>query len=104
VFVRNVYCGRVSRVPALTFSRMISDLQAFLGTRRLIRTTCQFTPTYAAKAYVAAARPTFEQVEDSERLAGGELEAPKGELVIAAPTRPPIPETQTWLLRRAICL
>ena len=77
--------GRALKVPLATLSRKISDLEALLGTRLLIRTTRKLTLTDAGIVYVAAARRILEQVEDAEKAAAGEFTAPKGELVITAP-------------------
>ncbi|MES2058465.1 MAG: LysR family transcriptional regulator [Pseudomonadota bacterium] len=77
--------GRALRVPVATLSRKISDLEALLGTRLLIRTTRKLTLTDAGIAYVTAARRILEQVEEAEREAAGEFTTPKGELVITAP-------------------
>ena len=48
--------GRALRVPVPTLSRKISDLEALLGTRLLVRTTRKLTLTDAGLAYVTAAR------------------------------------------------
>lgn len=77
--------GRALQVPLATLSRRISDLEALLGTRLLIRSTRKLSLTDAGIAYVAAARRILEQVEDAEREAAGEFIAPKGELVVTAP-------------------
>ena len=77
--------GRALRVPVPTLSRKISELEASLGTRLLIRTTRKLTLTDVGVTYVAAARRILEQVEDAEREAAGEFTTPKGELVITAP-------------------
>lgn len=77
--------GRALRVPVPTLSRKISELEASLGARLLIRTTRKLTLTDAGATYVAAAKRILEQVEDAEREAAGEFTAPKGELVITAP-------------------
>ena len=78
--------SRALHVPLATLSRKISDLEARLGTRLLIRTTRKLTLTDAGVAYVAAARRILEQVEEAEREAAGEFTVPKGELVVTAPT------------------
>jgi DNA-binding transcriptional LysR family regulator len=78
--------GRALNVPLATLSRKISDLEALLGTRLLVRTTRKVTLTDAGVVYVAAARRILEQVEDAEREAAGEFTAPRGELVVTAPT------------------
>jgi DNA-binding transcriptional LysR family regulator len=77
--------GRALRVPVPTLSRKISDLEALLGTRLLVRTTRKLTLTDAGLAYVTAARRILDQVEEAEREAAGEFTAPKGELVVTAP-------------------
>lgn len=77
--------GRALDVPLPTLSRKISELEALLGARLLIRTTRKLTLTNAGIAYVAAARRILEQVEDAEREAAGEFTTPKGELVVTAP-------------------
>lgn len=77
--------GRALQVPLATLSRRISDLEALLGARLLIRSTRKLSLTDAGIAYVAAARRILEQVEIAEREAAGEFIAPKGELVVTAP-------------------
>jgi DNA-binding transcriptional LysR family regulator len=77
--------SRALRVPVATLSRKISDLEALLGTRLLIRTTRKLSLTDAGVTYIAAARRIVEQVEEAEREAAGEFTAPKGELVMTAP-------------------
>ena len=77
--------SRALQVPLATLSRKISDLEALLGARLLLRTTRKLSLTDAGIAYVAAARRILEQVEDAEREAVGEFTTPKGELVITAP-------------------
>jgi DNA-binding transcriptional LysR family regulator len=77
--------GRALQVPLATMSRKISDLEALLGTRLLIRTTRKLTLTDAGISYVSSARRILEQVEQAEREAAGEFVTPKGELVITAP-------------------
>ena len=77
--------GRLLKVPLATLSRKISDLEALLGTRLLVRTTRKISLTDAGIAYIDAARRILEQVDDAEREAAGEFTAPKGELVVTAP-------------------
>ena len=77
--------ARALRVPLATLSRKISDLEAQLGTRLLIRTTRKITLTDSGVTYVAAARRILEQVDEAERTAAGEFTVPKGELVVTAP-------------------
>lgn len=77
--------SRALNVPLATVSRKISDLESYLGTRLLTRTTRKLALTDAGISYVAASRRILEQVEEAEREAAGELMAPRGELVITAP-------------------
>jgi DNA-binding transcriptional LysR family regulator len=77
--------SRSLRVPVATLSRKVSDLEALLGAKLLIRTTRRLTLTDAGIAYVSAARRILEQVEEAEREAAGEFTTPKGELVLTAP-------------------
>ncbi|MGI4763821.1 MAG: LysR family transcriptional regulator, partial [Janthinobacterium lividum] len=77
--------GRALRVPVPTLSRKISDLEALLGARLLIRTTRSITLTDAGAAFLAAARRILEDLDAATREAAGEFVAPKGELVVTAP-------------------
>lgn len=77
--------GRAIRVPVPTLSRKITELEARIGTRLLIRTTRKLTLTDAGVTYVAAARRILEELQEAEREAAGEFTAPKGELVVTAP-------------------
>jgi DNA-binding transcriptional LysR family regulator len=77
--------GRRFGVPLPTMSRKVSDLEAHLKARLLIRSTRKLTLTDAGAAYVAACKRILEQVNDAERAASGEYSAPKGDLVVTAP-------------------
>ena len=72
-------------VPLPTVSRKISDLEAHLKTRLLIRSTRRLALTDAGAAYVAAAKRILDEVSEAERAASGEHAAPRGDLVITAP-------------------
>jgi DNA-binding transcriptional LysR family regulator len=72
-------------VPLPTVSRKISDLEAHLKTRLLIRSTRKLALTDAGAAYVAAAKRILDEVGEAERVASGEYAAPRGDLVITAP-------------------
>src|SRR5271169_927251 len=71
--------------PLPTVSRKVSELEAHLNTRLLIRSTRKLTLTDAGAAYVAASKRILEQVGDAERAASGEYSSPRGDLVVAAP-------------------
>ena len=77
--------GRKLRVPLPTVSRKISELEAHLKTRLLIRSTRRLALTDAGEAYVAAARRILDEVSEAERAASGDHVAPRGDLVITAP-------------------
>lgn len=77
--------GRRLGMPLPTVSRKISDLEAHLKTRILIRSTRRLRLTDSGTNYLAACRRILEQVEDAERVVAGEFAAPRGELNLAAP-------------------
>jgi DNA-binding transcriptional LysR family regulator len=77
--------GRELHIPLATVSRKISDLEARLGARLLVRTTRKLSLTDAGAGYVAAARRILAEVDEAEREAVGEFTAPKGQLVVSAP-------------------
>ncbi|PNG25436.1 LysR family transcriptional regulator [Methylocella silvestris] len=77
--------GRSLGLPLATLSRKISDLEAHLGARLLIRSARRLELTDAGRSYALACKRILEEVDDAERAAGGEYRAPKGELTITAP-------------------
>jgi DNA-binding transcriptional LysR family regulator len=77
--------GRKLRVPLPTVSRKVSELEAHMNTRLLIRSSRRLTLTDAGAAYVAACKRILEQVGEAERAASGEYSAPRGDLVVTAP-------------------
>jgi DNA-binding transcriptional LysR family regulator len=79
--------ARELKVPVSTLTRKITDLEEFLETRLLTRTTRKLTVTDAGATYVAAARRILDQVNDQEREAMGEFTAARGELVITTPVQ-----------------
>ena len=72
-------------MPLATVSRKVSDLEAHLRTRLLVRTSRRLALTEAGQSYVVACRRILEEVGEAERVAGGEYSAPRGELQITAP-------------------
>jgi DNA-binding transcriptional LysR family regulator len=72
-------------VPLATVSRKVSELENRLGTRLLIRTTRKVALSDAGAGYVASARRILEQIDETERVAAGEFDAPRGELILTAP-------------------
>ena len=77
--------GRKLGAPLPTVSRKISELEAHLNTRLLIRSTRRLALTESGAAYVAAAKRILDEVGEAERAASGEHAAPRGDLVITAP-------------------
>lgn len=77
--------SRVLGAPLATVSRKVSDLEAHLGTRLLIRSSRKLALTDAGQNYVVACKRILEQVADAERAAAGEYSAPRGDLTLAAP-------------------
>ena len=77
--------GRRLGIPLSTVSRKVSDLEAHLGARLLVRSTRTISLTEAGKAYVITTRRILEDLAEAERAAAGEYAVVKGELVITAP-------------------
>lgn len=77
--------ARSRGIPLATLSRKISDLEAHLRAKLLLRTSRTLTLTDAGRTYIEACRRILADVEESERAAAGEYSAPRGELVITAP-------------------
>ncbi len=77
--------SRELRMPLATVSRKVGELETHLGTRLLVRTTRKLALTDAGSAYLAAARRILAEVDAAERIAAGEFQVPRGELVLTAP-------------------
>lgn len=77
--------GRQLGMPLATVSRKVSDLEAHLRTRLMLRSTRRLTLTDAGTAYLAACRRILDDVDEAERTAAGEYSAPRGELIVTAP-------------------
>ena len=91
VFVAAVDGGSLSaaarklRMPLPTVSRKLSDLEAQLKARLLIRSTRQLVLTDAGRGYLASCRRILEAVAEAEQVVAGEYRAPQGELIVSAP-------------------
>jgi DNA-binding transcriptional LysR family regulator len=77
--------GRKLHMPLATVSRKISDLETHLKTRLLLRGGRTLVLTDAGRSYVASCRRIVEDVNEAERTASGEYQAPTGELVVSTP-------------------
>lgn len=64
-------------VPLATVSRRVSDLEAVLRTKLLIRTSRRLELTAAGRSYVVACRDILAAVDQAERTAAGEYAAPR---------------------------
>jgi len=72
-------------VPLATVSRKVNELESHLGTRLLVRTTRKVALTDAGAIYVASSRRILDEIGETERVAAGEFQAPRGELILTAP-------------------
>jgi DNA-binding transcriptional LysR family regulator len=77
--------SRKLRVPLATVSRKVSELEAHLKVRLLMRSNRAVSLTKAGEAYVAASRRILQDLADAERDVSGENVTLKGELVLSAP-------------------
>jgi DNA-binding transcriptional LysR family regulator len=77
--------GRKLGVPLTTISRKISELEAHLSARLLVRSNRRVGLTDAGQAYVAACRRILADVSEAERAASGEYTMARGELAVTAP-------------------
>jgi DNA-binding transcriptional LysR family regulator len=77
--------SRQLRMPLATVSRRVSELEAHLNVRLVLRGGRKLVLTDAGRDYVASCRQILEDIEQVERTAAGEYRAPQGELIISAP-------------------
>lgn len=63
-------------------SRKLAELEDRLGSRLLIRTTRNIELTDAGRDYVDTIRPIVALLDEAERRASGEYEAPRGKLSV----------------------
>lgn len=77
--------SRTLAMPLATVSRKVSDLEARLGTRLVIRSSRRLSLTEAGEAFVASARRILEDLDEAERAASGEYRTPRGHLHLTAP-------------------
>ncbi|MGH6892673.1 MAG: LysR family transcriptional regulator [Dongiaceae bacterium] len=77
--------ARTLKVPLPTVSRKLALLEQHLGVRLVVRTTRKFALTDPGRNYLDACRRLLAEIEDAERMAAGEYEAPRGRLYVTAP-------------------
>lgn len=73
-------------MPLPTISRKVSELEAHLGARLLVRSTRKVTLTETGQQFLITCRRVLGELGEAEKLASGEYHAPRGELVVSAPT------------------
>jgi len=76
--------AKALNMPLPTLSRKLSDLEAYLGTKLLQRSTRKLALTDAGQSYVASIKRIMEEIEEVERAASSEYTTPRGELVLTA--------------------
>ena len=72
-------------MPLATVSRKVAELEAYLRTRLLNRTSRRVSLTDAGQSYVASCTRILADIEEAEHAAMGEYRAPRGSLAITAP-------------------
>lgn len=77
--------SRQLHMPLATVSRRVSELEAHLNVRLVLRGGRKLVLTDAGRDYVASCRQILDDIEQVERTAAGEYRAPQGELIISAP-------------------
>lgn len=77
--------SRKLNAPLPSISRKVAELERYLGTKLLVRTSRNIQLTDAGRDYVAAARRIVADLDETERRASGEYQAPRGELTITMP-------------------
>lgn len=91
VFLAVVDAGSISaasrklNAPLPSVSRKLSELERFLKTNLIIRTSRNIQLTDAGRDYLEAARRIIAELEEAERRASGEYQTPRGELTITMP-------------------
>jgi DNA-binding transcriptional LysR family regulator len=71
--------------PLTSVSRKVAELEDHLRARLLTRTTRKVTLTDTGQMYFQRCRRLLDELGESERLASGEYQAPRGGLTVSAP-------------------
>lgn len=91
VFLAVVDAGSISagsrklNAPLPSVSRKLSELERYLKTNLIIRTSRNIQLTDAGRDYLEAARRIIAELEEAERRASGEYQTPRGELTLTMP-------------------
>ncbi len=73
------------RVALPTLSRKLAQLESHLGVRLVTRTTRRFALTEPGRRYLDSCRRLLAEIDEAERQAAGEYDAPRGRLTVTAP-------------------
>ena len=74
-------------MPLPTVSRKVSELEAYLGSQLVIRTSRKLVLTEAGQEFATATRRVLDELEAAERAAAGEYRTPRGDLLVTASLR-----------------
>lgn len=77
--------SKVLNAPLPSVSRKVADLERRLGANLIIRTSRNLQLTDAGREYAEAARKIMRDLDEAERRASGEYQAPRGTLTITMP-------------------
>ena len=77
--------ARKLKAPLPSVSRKVAELEKPLGASLIVRTSRNIQLTDAGRDYVEAARRIVADLDEAERRAAGEYQAPRGELSITMP-------------------
>jgi DNA-binding transcriptional LysR family regulator len=77
--------SRQLRMPLPTVSRKVSDLESHLKAKLFVRSTRKLTLTEVGHSYLLACKRVLDDVDEAERGASGQYNAPRGELGVTAP-------------------
>ena len=77
--------SRRLKAPLPTVSRKVAELERHLGASLLVRTSRNIQLTDTGRDYVEAARRIIADLDEAERRASGEYQAPRGELTVTMP-------------------
>jgi DNA-binding transcriptional LysR family regulator len=77
--------AKALNMPLPTVSRKVSELEAYLGTKLLQRSTRKLALTDAGQSYVQSVKRIMGEIDEVERAASSEYTTPRGELVLTAP-------------------
>jgi len=77
--------ARKLQAPLPSVSRKVAELEKHLGASLLVRTSRKIQLTDAGRDYLDAARRILADLDEAERRASGEYQAPRGELSVTMP-------------------